>query len=184
MSRTSVTVDHSPAELPLPALLEALAALGVSFECKGEGLALRGSRTLTGELRDAIADHKPALLIVCECRAKTSRLHEYLIRLRVADPPKGCRAQAFAYQERQIDKLAARSVDVGGTKDGWPDPADVFAAGDQIKALREGLAELTRADAPYPLPLPDGCHLLPQANFDPFEFGRLYNGKVSRQNPS
>lgn len=112
-------------------------------------------------------------------RVELTRLHEYLIRLRCANPPKGSREQALAYQAKQIEKLAARSVDLGGTEDGWPDPADVFADGDQIKGLREGLAELSREDAPYPVPLPDGCQLLPTANFDPFEFGRLYNGKVS-----
>jgi len=172
-------MDNVPAELPLPALLETLAALGMCFERRGEDLALKNGGMLTGELRDAVADHKAELLAICDCRTEMTRLHEYLIRLRCENPPKGTRVQALAYQAKQIDKLAVRSVDLGETEDGWPDPADVFADGDQIKGLREGLAEMTRADAPYPLPLPDGCQLLPTANFDPFGFGRLYNGKVS-----
>lgn len=44
--------------------------------------------------------------------------------------------------------------------------------------LREDLAELSRAVAPYPVPLPASCVLVPQANFDPFEHGRSYSGKV------
>ena len=64
------------------------------------------------------------------------------------------------------------------TEDGWPDPADVFAESDQITGLRAGLAELTAEGNPYLVPLPDGCILLPEANFNPFEYGRLYNGMV------
>ena len=107
------------------------------------------------------------------------RLHEYVVRLRCEDPPKGTRSQALVYLQAQTDKLAVQSASAGGTADGWPDPEDVFADGDQIAALREALAELTRPDAPYPALLPPGCWLLPTANFDVFAAGRLYNGKVS-----
>ena len=85
-----------------------------------------------------------------------------------------------AWSSAGAGKLAARSVKIGGTENGWPDPADVFADGDQIEGLRQGLAELTAEGNPYPVPLPEGCVLLPQANFDPFAHGRLYNGKISR----
>ena len=111
-------------------------------------------------------------------RADMTRLFDYGTRLRCADPPKGTRAQALRYQSQQIEKLAALSVESGGTADGWPDPGDPFAYGDQIAGLRVDLGELSRQDAPYPVPLPVGCTLLPQANFDPFEHGRYYSGKL------
>ena len=112
---------------------------------------------------------------VAALNAELERLHIYLIRLRCSDPPKGTRQDALAYVAAGIDKLAALSAEAGGTADGWDDPADEFADGDQITALRFGLAEL--AGGPYPLPLPEGCTLLPQANFDALAYGRLYNGK-------
>jgi len=75
-----------------------------------------------------------------------------------------------------VNKLAASSVAYGGTEDGWPDAADAFADRDQLTALREALAEVESGS--YPVPLPAGCQLLPQANFDVFAAGRLYSGKV------
>ena len=98
-------------------------------------------------------------------------------QLRCETPPAG-RSTSLAWLSRQIKKLAAESLALGGTAEGWPDPSDVFADMDQITALRHDLAELTRADAPYPVPLPPGCQLLPQANFDPFAHGRYYSGKL------
>ncbi len=179
MSHTPPSVDDAPAPFGFSDLVTAMAALSVEFRREGDALALRGAGVLTSELRAAVADHKSALLTLCDLRAELERLHGYIIRLRCSDPPKGSRAKAIRYQEQQIERLAARSVAFGGTGDGWDDPADVFADGDQLIGLRAALAELTRGDAPYPLPLPPGCTLLPTANFDPFEHGRLYNGMVS-----
>ncbi len=112
-----------------------------------------------------------------EMNAELERLHGYIIRLRCEDPPRGSRDQALTYQQKQMERLAALSIAAGGTEDGWPDPADPFADGDQLTGLRAALAELEAG--PYPVPLPEGCTLLPQANFDPFEHARLYNGMVS-----
>lgn len=103
-----------------------------------------------------------------------ARTHEIIIRLRCEDPPKLSRANALAYVAAQVEKMAVRSLVVGGTGDGWPDPADTFAAGDQLTGLRMEMAELEAGL--YPIPLPAGCVLLPQANFDVFAAGRLYNG--------
>ena len=100
------------------------------------------------------------------------------MNLRCSDPTKGTREAALAWLSQQIKKLAAASLAFGGTEAGWPDGSDVFADMDQITALGHDLAELTRADAPYPVPLPPGCRLLPQANFDPFVHGRYYSGKL------
>ena len=179
MSLASGSVDNKASPLSLPDLLTTLNALGVEFCRRGEVLELSGDDVLSAELKAAVAEHKAVLLTLCDCRAELSRLHDYLIRLRCENPPKGTRQQALAYQASQIEKMAARSVELGGTENGWPDPSDVFADGDQIEGLRQGLAELSRADAPYPVPLPEGCVLLPQANFDPFAHGRLYNGMIS-----
>ncbi len=121
----------------------------------------------------------PEIAALQELQDTLTRLHERVIRLRCENPPKVTRAQAFVYLEAQTNKLAARSVEAGGTESGWPDPGDVFAGGDQVDGLREAVEELTRPDAPYPLALPPGCWLLPSANFDVFAAGRLYNGKLS-----
>ena len=111
-------------------------------------------------------------------RAVLVKLNNRCVNLRCSDPPKTTREAALAWLSQQIKKLAAASLAFGGTEEGWSDEADAFADMDQITALRHDLAELTRADAPYPVPLPPGCQLLPQANFDPFEHGRYYSGKL------
>ena len=176
MSRTTIATDDRADALPLADLLNALAALNVEFRRgNGEALALKSGSVLTGELREAVTQHKPALLEIADIRAELSRLHEYIIRLRCEDPPNGTREKAFAYQAAQIEKLAARSVEIGGTEDGWPD-SDAFADNDQITGLRYALAEVEAG--PYPVPLPPGCVLLPQANFDPFAHGWRYDGTV------
>ena len=178
MSHPSGAVDEQFAELSFPDLLTALDSLGVTFRRRGADLALKGGSILTAELLQAVAEHKPTLLQLCDCRAELTRLHEYVIRLRCENPPRGTRDQAFAYLRSQTDKLKGWSLGIGGTVDGWPDPADAFADMDQITGLREALIELMRPDAPYPVPLPPGCVLLPEANFDVFAAGRLYNGKL------
>jgi len=176
MSQALFTVDDTTYVPPLTALLETLAALGITFRREGEGLAMRSSGPMTLQLRAAAAAHKPMLLALCDLCAEVERLHGYIIRLRCSDPMKGSRAQAIRYQAQQIEKLAGRSREVGGTADGWPDPADPFADEDQIIGLRAALDELEAG--PYPIPLPAGCVLVPQANFDVFAAGRLYNGMV------
>ena len=179
MSKTTFSVDKSPLLLPFAAVVETLAAFDVPFQRKNQEISLKDARrVLTGEIVEAVRAHKADLLILCDCRSELVRLHEYIVRLRYEDPPRGPREKAFAYQGAQIEKLAGLSVSIGGTKSGWPDPADVFADMDQITALGHDLAELTRPDAPYPVPLPSGCRLLPQANFDPFAYGRYYSGKL------
>ena len=100
-----------------------------------------------------------------------------VIQLRCETPPAG-RSTSLAWLSRQIKKLAAASLAFGGTENGWSDPADVFADMDQIEGLRQALAELTADGNPYPVPLPEGCVLLPQPNFDPFAYSRRYNGAV------
>ena len=109
--------------------------------------------------------------------AEIMRLSQYIIRLRCGDPPKGTWAQALVYLTTKLNALTTLSVSTGGTEDGWPDTNDPFAAGDQIKTLWEDLEELQAG--PYPMPLPPDCRLLPEANFDPFAAGRLYNGKIN-----
>lgn len=178
MSQVASRVDDRPAVLPLPALVEALGALSVSFSRRGEDLALKNPALLTAELRAAVADHKPALLALCDLRAGAGRLFEYGIRLRCADPPKGTRAQALLYQSQQIEKLAALAESAGfmvAGEDGQPaghaDPSDPWA--DEVFVmLREDLAELSRDDAPYPL----GA-----LSEDPFGMDppRYYSGKMS-----
>ena len=171
MSQVNFSVDDRPAPLPLISLVDGLAALNVSFHRKGENLALRNSSLLTAELLAAVAEHKQGLLDLADLRAGLARLFDYAVRLRCEDPPKGTRAQALAYQAQQIEKLAALAASVGGTANGWPDPGDPFAYGDQITGLRVDLADLMRAQAPYPLgPMAD----------DPFSANppRYYSGQA------
>lgn len=180
MSRTAVTLDERPAELPFLDLLAALDALGVTFSRRGAtNIALHGGDVLTADLRRSALGWKLILLNVCDSRTELARLHDYIIRLRCENPAKRTRDQAFAYLQARIKLLAGLSVLAYGTEDGWPDPADAFADMDQITGLRHAFDELTRPDAPYPVPLPPGCVLLPEANFDPFEHGRLYNGRMT-----
>jgi len=182
MSQFALSVDDRPVALPFPALVEALAALSVSFTRRGEDLALKNSGALTAELKAAVADHKRALLALCDCRAELNAAlaltQDRIVTARCQDPKKGTRAAGLAWLARQVAAMTALSVEAGGTAGGWPDPGDPFAYGDQLTGLRADLAELSRAEAPYPVPLPAGCVLLPQANFDPFEHGRSYSGKV------
>ena len=179
MSKTTFSVDKSPLFLPFAAVVETLAAFDVSFQRKEKEICLKDAqRVLTGEIVEAVRAHKADLLILCDCRSELTRLHEYIVRLRCEDPPRGSREKAFAYQAAQIEKLAGLSVSIGGTENGWSDPADVFADMDQIEGLRQALAELTADGNPYPVPLPEGCVLLPQPNFDPFAYSRRYNGAV------
>ncbi|MGI4790605.1 MAG: hypothetical protein ACRYFS_17360 [Janthinobacterium lividum] len=129
-----------------------------------------------------------------EMRATLTRLHDTIVRLRYEDPKKGTRASALTWVARETEKLGDRCWELGvglgslnGAGDvqaimGFDDPEDPFG-GDQVLSLRKALAELTAGDAPYPVPLPPGCALLPQANFDPFEHGRLYNGMLSAPQP-
>lgn len=126
--------------------------------------------------------NKTLLLSLCDLRAAAERLLGYSVRLRCEDPAKGTRAQALAYQGKQIVKLGTLAevsglavLDAEGAATGYTDPADPFAA-NVLDMLREDLAELHAG--PYPVPLPDGCELTPAANFDAFAAGRLYNGKV------
>ncbi len=161
MSQALFTVDDTTYVPPLTALSETLAALDVTFRRQGEGLAMRNGNRMTHELLAAVVAHKPALLALCDLRVELERLHGYIIRLRCSDPPRGSRAQAIRYQAQQIEKLAALSITFGGTEDGWGDPGDPFADGDQIIGLQLALEELSVG--PYPVPLPAGCVLLPQA---------------------
>lgn len=157
MSQVASRADDRPAVLPLPALVETLAALSVSFTRRGEDLALKNPGLLTAELRAALADQKPALLALCDLRAGVGRLFEYGIRLRCADPPKGTRTQALLYQSQQIEKLGGLAVSAGlavagneGEAAGYADPSDPWAD-EVLGMLREDLAELSRDEAPYPL---------------------------------
>ncbi len=141
------------------------------------GVRLPGS-PLDGPLRPSVAA-TPSLPRLNALRAELNRLHCHIVRLRCEEPPKVTRSAALAYVDQRITRLAADSVDAGGTEDGWHDPEELLVSGDQIRALREELAEIAAKDAPYPLCLPDGCRLLPAPDFDLLGSGRLGNGKLS-----
>ncbi len=190
MSQTAFAVDEKPAALPFSAVVETLAACDVPFQRKGQEIALKDPRrVLTGEIVGAVREHKAALLALADLRAGFLRLCERIITLRYQEPPRGIRAQALTWLGREIDKLAdgcwESGLGLGRLNDrgkileimGFDDPGDPFG-GAQIQHLRCELAEISREDAPYPVPLPEDCVLLPQANFDPFAHGRLYNGKI------
>ena len=178
MSHVSMSAEPRRVPLLLPHLLTTLNALGVEFRRRRDTLSLRGADVLSAELRADIVDHKAVLLMLCDMRTGSIRLGEYAIWLRCENPPNGTREAALAWLSQQIKNLAAASLAFGGTGEGWPDGSDAFADMDQITTLRHDMAELTLADAPYPVPLPPGCQLLPQANFDPFAHGRYYSGKL------
>ena len=191
MSQTAFAVEDRRAALPFEALVETLLALGVAFRRQGEDLALRNGYGLTRELRAAVAAHKPELLALADVGADLSaaaaRLHLTITRLRYEDPRRGTRGAALDSVAANIEKLAARALATGLAvgvmgEDGEPkavmglaDTGDPFG-GDEFRALRLDLAELR--GGPYPVPLPAGCVLVPQASFDPFEHGRTYAGKV------
>jgi len=176
MSHVSAVRDRRPAVISLADMLTILDRFGCDFQQRDGGLRMKNVGMLTDELRQSVAENKTALLLLCDCRADLIKLHGHLIRLRCEDPPKGTRAQALIWLSNQIEKLAARSISIGGTAHGWPDPTDELANGHQIMTLWEALDEIEAG--PYPVPLPAGCQLLPAANFDPFAVGRLYNGAI------
>ena len=190
MSQTAFAVDEMPITLPFAAVVETLAAFDVPIQRKGQEIALKDPRrVLTGEIVGAVRAHKAALLALADLRAGYLLLCDRVITLRCTDPPKGTRAGALSWLGREIDKLAdgcwASGLGLGRVSStgemqevmGFDDPGDPFG-GAQIQHLRHELAELTRDDAPYPVPLPEGGVLLPQANFDPFAHGRGYNGTL------
>lgn len=193
MSATAFAVEEAPTSLPFETLVETLTALGVSFRRKGEDLALRNAGLLTEELLAVVAEHKQGLLdladVGADLSAAAARLHLTITRLRYESPKRGTHPQAIASVAASIEKLAARALAAGlavgvpetGEKPpvamGLADTGDPFG-GSEFQALRLDLAEL--AAGPYPVPLPEGCVLVPQANFDPFtaEPPRCYSGKV------
>ncbi len=98
--------------------------------------------------------------VLMDLRARVARLFDYGTRLRCQDPPEGTRAQALRYQAQQIEKLAALAESAGlmivgpdGADAGYADPSDPWAD-EVLVMLRADLAELSRADAPYPVPPP------------------------------
>lgn len=173
MSHVAFEIDDAPATLPFLVLVETLLACDVSFRRRGDDLALKNGGVLTAELKAAVADHKAALLALCDLRAEFSRLLDMITRLRYEAPKKGTWTQATQYVQVQINRLAKRC----DLPCGYADPIDPFAD-EALMILQEDLSELVAYGKPYPAPLPDGCTLLPQANFDPFEHGRNYAGKV------
>ena len=191
MSATGFAAEEAPAPLPFEILVETLIGLGVSFRRKGERLALRNACVLTGELLAAVAEHKASLLdladVGADLSASASRLHLTITRLRYENPKRATWAETIAMVSANIEALATRAWAAGlavGVPEtarkppmvmGLADTGDLFG-GREFQALRLDLAEL--AAGSYPVPLPAGCVLVPQANFDPFEQGRNYAGKV------
>ena len=194
MSAVSVSVDNSPTAMPVGDVIAMLDGLGVEYRRQGDALSLHGSSVLTDELRDILSGHKPALLAYCDARdgysaveasladvgedlpairSRVERLFGLMVRARCESPKKATRESVRAYIQQEIQKLEKQLDGCGG----YLDPLDPWS-GDTLQMLQADLAELTRPDAPYPVPLPPGCQLLPQANFDPFEHGRYYSGKL------
>ena len=194
MSAVSVSVDNSPAVMPVGDLIATLDGLGVKYRRRGDALALRGGSVLTDELRGLLSGHKEALLAYCDAlegysvpaaaladvdeelpaiRSRVERLFGLMVRARCESPKKATRESVRAYIQQEIQKLEKQLDGCGG----YLDPLDPWS-GDTLQMLQTDWTELTRADAPYPVPLPPGCQLLPQANFDPFEHGRYYSGKL------
>ena len=194
MSHVSMPADMFRVPLLLPHLLTTLKSLGVGFCRQGNNLAMEGDDVLSAELRADIADHKEALLAYCDTRdgysapppaladvgeelpalrSRVERLFGLMVRARCESPKKGTWENVCAYIQQEIQKLEKQLDGCGG----YLDPLDPWS-GDTLLMLQADWAELTREDAPYPVPLPPGCQLLPQANFDPFEHGRYYSGKL------
>ena len=131
--------------------------------------------------KSALERLRERLARVSALRSEFTRLSDYMVRLRCGYPPNGDRAQAFRYLSRQIEAFGKKcDIQSKDSQQAGFDDGDDPWGGEQLLMLRHDLAELTRADAPYPVPLPEGCALLPQANFDPFAHGRLYNGMICR----
>lgn len=109
-------------------------------------------------------------------RSLAEKAAETIIRLRCENPlaPR-TRDQAFRFIEERIERMAPLCDPSADRPSGWIDSDDPFAE-DALAVLRAEFAELQ--GGAYPIPLPEGCVLLPEANFDPFEHGRLYNWKA------
>lgn len=122
------------ASFSLVGLLESLAALECDWEEDGGKIRIIDPMgNLTRELKDAVADHKPALLLLAHCRVEYLRLWDYCRRLHEADPPRGTREQAIQYLTRQVDRFAEACQDAHG----YADPADDFIAPAAVDILRE-----------------------------------------------
>jgi len=194
MSAVSVSVDNSPAAMSVGDLIATLDGLGVKYRRRGDAIALRGGSVLTDELRDLLSGHKEALLAYCDVRegysapeppladvgeelpalrSRVERLFGLMVRARCESPKNGTWENGCAYIQQEIQKLEKQLDGCGG----YLDSLDPWS-GDTLLMIQADWAELTRPDAPYPVPLPPGCQLLPQANFDPFEHGRYYSGKL------
>lgn len=180
---SQVTAPRPPKAPPLPALLETLAALAVTLTRDGDGLALRGASVLTADLRAAVADHKPALLALADIRAALALLHDRIIVLRLADPPKGTRAAALRWLSQQTDKIAGLAFDAGlliedadGQPVGYADASDL-CADVALAALRAEIIEVEAGSAAglYPAPWPPSVDLADSRTV--FAAGRLLNGK-------
>ncbi len=184
MSSAAPPRPPKAAPLPLPALLETLAVLAVTFTRDGEGLALRGASVLTADLRAAVCEHKPALLALSDIRARLALLHERIVFLRLHEPPKGTRA-ALRCLNQQADKLANMAQDAGlliedadGEPVGYVDDSDPVAD-DALTLLWHELNELREGirTGRYPAPWPPSVDLADSITV--FAAGRLLNGKFS-----
>jgi len=129
--------------LPYDVLLMILAENRFDFEQREEAVALRDldnerdpAAVLGSKVLDAVLGHEGKLRALCDLRAEDARLYDNLRSLDTGDPPKATRSQALAWIDKRIEALAACSLALGGTDDGWLDPRDPFADWDQIAALR------------------------------------------------
>lgn len=122
-------------------------------------------------LKDAAVEKKPipqAAGGTESLRLGFAKAHRQIIYLRCnEDNGRQTRGELLHAVASGISRLTMKC----DLPDGYSDPSDEFADG-AMKALRLDFEEL-RAGS-YPVPLPPGCVLLPNANFDPFEHGRTY----------
>lgn len=134
-------------------------------------------------LKDAFWRAQGVSEAVCSLRAALTRLHERIVALRLAAPPKGSSASGVKWLRQQADALTALAQDAGllltdgdGLPVGYTDEDDP-CADDSLSALWSELNELKdglRAGL-YPAPWPDGIDLADSSTV--FAAGRLLNGK-------
>jgi len=106
--------------------------------------------TLPAGFKDALRQHKQAILTILKARALFTTIETRIIQMRYSDPTKGTRLQAFAWLRNKL----AEFKKLCNLKNGYTDPSDDFAD-TAISCLQHELDELTAEGTPYPVSVDD-----------------------------
>jgi hypothetical protein len=129
-----------------------MARSGIELGLNGDALTIKDpSPEDTPEwLAVAIVHHEAALVKILHIRKLFRTIDERTCLMRFENPPKGTREEGLRY----IGKMLAQFADMCDLPEGYTDPGDIFADC-ALDTLRHEFEELTRPDAPYPVPRDD-----------------------------